>query len=459
MQISRKQNICQAVDDSKGKKKVWRVAAFDIHLLPETDHGIFYAGDSYIILYTSDKVPGGIIYYWLGNHSTIDEKATAAMFVNKIDEMECKGKATQMRVIQFKEPEHFLKMFGNVLVILKGGVESGFKSPRANLNDFFKHDHSCQMFQIRGRRIVEVNVEAKNLNSNDIFFVKTNHKQGYTWIGKALICFYNLYKNFIIKGASREEQETALKIPEMFDLTENKQIAEGDEPTAFWYLLGGKEAYAKGERLENPSPEYASRLFHCSNARGKFVVEEIVDFTQQDLESDDVMILDTFDEIYVWLGQNSNIEEKKAALDTVLRYVAADKSGRTEENTNLLVVKQKFEPTTFKAHFGIWDEHLWDNKLGYEKLKELISRNVDFIHDTKNEPLQVRQMEAEFTKTHPIEFLRTKTDQLPFGVDAANKEKHLNDDDFEKVFGMSRKEYDELPKWRQIEHKKRVGLF
>uniref|UniRef100_A0A914Q2T1 HP domain-containing protein n=1 Tax=Panagrolaimus davidi TaxID=227884 RepID=A0A914Q2T1_9BILA len=171
------------------------------------------------------------------------------------------------------------------------------------------------------------------------------------------------------------------------------------------------------------------------------------------------MILDTFDEIYVWLGQNSNIEEKKAALDTVLRYVAADKSGRNEENTNLLVVKQKYEPTTFKAHFGIWDENLWDNELGYDKLKELISRNVDFIHDTKNEPLQVRQMEAEFTKTHPIDVLRAKTDQLPFGVDAANKEKHLSDADFEKAFGMPKTHYEALPKWRQIEHKKRVGLF
>ena len=104
-----------------------------------------------------------------------------------MDEIECKGKAMQMRVIQFKEPEHFLKIFGNTIVILKGGIESGFNSPRSALKDFkpnFGFTKINQMFQIRGRRIVEVDVSAKNLNSNDIFFVKTELKRGFTWIGK-----------------------------------------------------------------------------------------------------------------------------------------------------------------------------------------------------------------------------------------------------------------------------------
>ena len=66
MQISRKQSIVESVDDGDGIKKVWRVAAFDIHLVPQCEHGVFYSGDSYIVIYTSPKIQGGIIYYWLG---------------------------------------------------------------------------------------------------------------------------------------------------------------------------------------------------------------------------------------------------------------------------------------------------------------------------------------------------------------------------------------------------------
>ena len=66
------------------------------------------------------------------------------------------------------------------------------------------------------------------------------------------------------------------------------------------------------------------------------------------------------------------------------------------------------------------------NEVGYDKLKELISRNVDFLPDyLTTTPQGVRELEAEFSKTHPIEVLRAPADQLPFGVDPVNKEVHI----------------------------------
>ena len=47
---------------------------------------------------------------------------------------------------------------------------------------------------------------------------------------------------------------------------------------------------------------------------GKMTVEEIgEDFTQDDLISDDCMILDGGDEVYVWIGKGANAEERKHA--------------------------------------------------------------------------------------------------------------------------------------------------
>ena len=41
------------------------------------------------------------------------------------------------------------------------------------------------------------------------------------------------------------------------------------------------------------------RLFHCSMTSGRFSVEEIVDFCQDDLDTTDVMLLDTQDEVFI----------------------------------------------------------------------------------------------------------------------------------------------------------------
>lgn len=50
-----------------------------------------------------------------------------------------------------------------------------------------------------------------------------------------------------------------------------------------------------------------------SNASGRFTVDEIPDFTQQDLVSDDVMILDVWDTVYVWIGEGANKQERDEA--------------------------------------------------------------------------------------------------------------------------------------------------
>lgn len=39
------------------------------------------------------------------------------------------------------------------------------------------------------------------------------------------------------------------------------------------------------------------RLFECSNKTGTFLATEIVDFTQDDMEEDDVYLLDTWDQV------------------------------------------------------------------------------------------------------------------------------------------------------------------
>lgn len=56
------------------------------------------------------------------------------------------------------------------------------------------------------------------------------------------------------------------------------------------------------------------RYFTSSESVCIFQVKEIYNFTQDDLTTEDVLVLDCHDEIYVWIGCHSNISSKKQAL-------------------------------------------------------------------------------------------------------------------------------------------------
>lgn len=52
-------------------------------------------------------------------------------------------------------------------------------------------------------------------------------------------------------------------------------------------------------RLQQVAPDHQPRLFECSNKTGRFIVTEVSQFTQDDLSEDDVMLLDTWDQVTV----------------------------------------------------------------------------------------------------------------------------------------------------------------
>ena len=118
--------------------------------------------------------------------------------------------------------------------------------------------------------------------------------------------------------------------------------------------------YASGKWLEEVTPSHPPRLFQCSNASGRFNVEEVFDFAQevslqcmskpqpntwpvlltcpQDLDESDVMILDTYSQVFVWVGREAREDEVKEALKITVEYVRTDPSNRDLATTELLQV-------------------------------------------------------------------------------------------------------------------------
>uniref|UniRef100_A0AAQ5ZSS7 Gelsolin-like domain-containing protein n=1 Tax=Amphiprion ocellaris TaxID=80972 RepID=A0AAQ5ZSS7_AMPOC len=337
------------VDDGKGKVQIWRVENGDNVPVDPSSYGQFFGGDCYLILYSyrQGSREQHIIYTWWIVHTsshhtqqglkcTQDELAASAFLTVRMDDS-MGGAPVQVRVTQGQEPPHLMSLFqGKPMIIHSGGTSrKGGQSKAGGTRLFHIRQSSC-----RATRAVEVEPTASNLNTNDVFVLKSP-KALYVWRGV---------------GASDEEMTAAKHVVGFLGGTVT-QVSEGKEPADFWSALGGKKDYQTSKSLQNTVQQ--PRLFGCSNKTGRLIVEEVPgDFTQSDLATDDVMILDTWDQLFLWVGKDANAEERNGAPKIAKDYVDSDPSGR--KGLPITTIKQGAEPPTFTGWFQAWDPKMWD---------------------------------------------------------------------------------------------------
>ncbi|KAJ8319925.1 hypothetical protein KUTeg_001512 [Tegillarca granosa] len=390
----------QMYDDGTGTSQVWRIDSFDLVPVPAPEIGKFYAGDCYLILYTYlvNNKERHVIYYWQGAKSSTDERGTSALKAVELDD-KYGGEPVQVRVVQGKEPNHFMSLFDGKMIIFS------------------------------------VKLSASSLNSNDVFVIYKK-KALYIWAGK---------------GSTGDEREMAKKMASNSP-RQPEFVFEGQEKQSFWDAIGGQKPYSNDKRLQEEECVHPARLFQLSNASGRFTVEEIPDFIQSDLVADDVMILDCWNVVFVWIGEGANAAEKKEAERCAIEYVKTDPAGR-DEDTPIIKVKQGFEPPTFTGFFGTWDLDLWNKGISYEQLsKQLRDENVEDATTNGGNDF------SEQVK-YKLEQLRLPIDELPSGVDPAAREVHLSHDDFQATFNMSYADFLNKPLWKQQALKKQAQLF
>jgi len=329
-------------DDGLGGKTIWRVEDMKLVEVESDKQGFFFAGDSYVILYKygDDK---SIVYFWQGSKTSTDEKAASAIHAARIDNEELGGKAIQVRMVQGKEPRHFIKMFGGSMVVFSGGKASGFN----NVHDRDEYDEDgVRMFRVRcasgesDARATQVDENASSLDSSDVFILETPSK---TWIWSGQACV-------------EEEVEQAVRLAGVVSPgREVSQIKEGEEDDEFWETLGGKAEYNTSDDINKPI--LLPRLFHVvARPSGSIRAFEIFNFEQTDLVDDDVMFLDSGDEVYIWIGKDSTPEETGQALDLAKKYLDADPTERSSDNSTIITVKQGEEPAAFTGIFTSWEQ-------------------------------------------------------------------------------------------------------
>ncbi|XP_047202715.1 advillin [Girardinichthys multiradiatus] len=428
------------VDNGGGQVEVWRIENLEPVPVDPKGYGYFYGGDCYLILYTYlvNNKKCYVLYIWQGRHATQDELAASAFQAVNLDQ-KYNDEPVQVRVTMGKEPRHFMAIFKGKIVIFEGGTSrSGCSDP----------EPPVRLFQVRGSdqsntKTIEVPALACSLNSNDVFLLKSQTGI-YLWCGK---------------GSSGDERAMAKEVSSVIGLGPERGfeeiVAEGQEPVEFWELLGGKTPYANDKRLQQVVLDQEPRLFECSNKTGRFIVSEVAQFTQDDLSEDDVMLLDTWDQLFLWIGKEANEVERKEAVVTSQDYLRTH-PGERDPDTPIILIKQGFEPPTFTGWFAAWDPSKWSGGKSYEELKKELGEDETPVVVKIEE---ITETVKTFQPFPPNMLVNKEPNELPKGVDPSEKEKHLSDADFSSLFGMTKDNFASLPQWKQLNLKKKTGLF
>uniref|UniRef100_A0A034V9E0 Gelsolin n=2 Tax=Endopterygota TaxID=33392 RepID=A0A034V9E0_BACDO len=308
---------------------------------------------AYIIVYkynNKNGESGTIIYVWEGVKAAEVVKERA--FEDGLAlALELDG--ILVRTTQNNEPRHFLKLF-------KGKLVTSYTAVPIH----------PQLYRIRGTdasdvHASEVVADSSSLASTDVFALTTmNPHKVYIWVGLAASKFE---KDMAIERFSKYWSDAVVEV-----------VEEGAEPDNFWELLHGEGIYDRSMN-EATKPLLEPRLFHCRLDGERLQVEEIAQFEQADLDTNDIMLLDAGDEVYMWVGTGATAEENGRILDLAKKYIKDEPTERTIDTTTVIRIEQSHEPRAFTRMFPTWEAIYWQATPSFEDLRKQILESNDIF--------------------------------------------------------------------------------
>ncbi|KAL6967660.1 actin filament capping, variant 2 [Sarracenia purpurea var. burkii] len=339
------EEVYQPFMNCDGTLKVWRVNGDEVSFVPVAEKAMLYGGDCYILQYTyvgNDKEEN-LFYAWLGCRSAKEDKADAISQMNTIVNS-TKGDPVLAQIVEGRETEQFFSIFQK-LIIFKGGMGTRYKKSIAEkgIPDETFDDSKTALFRVQGKcwnhmQAIQVDQVSSSLNSSYCYILKTQ-SSSFTWVG-------NL-------STARDHDLVDRMLDLIYPMWQPIIVREGNEPDIFWNALGGKGEYPRDKEINRFTED--PHLFTCAFIEGDIKVKEIFNFSQDDLTTEDALVLDCHSEIYVWIGRHSSIRSKQDAFTIGLKFLEMDVlfEGLSLE-TPIYVVSEGYEPPFFTQFFE-WD--------------------------------------------------------------------------------------------------------
>ncbi|RYR77067.1 hypothetical protein Ahy_A01g001545 [Arachis hypogaea] len=359
--------------------EIWRIENFNPVPIPESSHGKFYTGDSYVILKTTASKSGALrhdIHFWLGKDTSQDEAGTAAIKTVELDAT-LGGRAVQYREVQGHETEKFLSYFKPCIIPQEGGIASGFNHAEAE-------EYKTRLFEVKGKHVVhvrEVPFARSSLNHDDVFILDTESK----------------IFQFNGSTSSIQERAKALEVVQYIKDTyhdgkcdiaaiEDGKLMADAESGEFWALFGGFAPLPrKGASDDAKHGSHPLKLLRVE--KGKAEPIEADSLTRELLETKKCYILDCGLEVFIWMGRNTSLDARKSA------GVSAEEllNSTDRPKSQIIRIIEGFETVMFKSKFDSWPEttNVQNSEDGRGKVAALLKRQgVDVKGLLKAEPVK-----------------------------------------------------------------------
>lgn len=329
----------------KAGLEIWRIENFNPVPVPKSSYGKFFTGDSYVILKTTASKSGALrhdIHYWIGKDTSQDEAGAAAIKTVELDAA-LGGRAVQYREVQGHETEKFLSYFKPCIIPQEGGVASGFKHAEAE-------KHKTRLFVCRGKHVVhvkEVPFARSSLNHDDIFVLDTESK----------------IFQFNGSNSSIQERAKALEVVQYIKDTyhegkceiaaiEDGKLMADPETGEFWGFFGGFAPLPRKAASDNDKSADSHSTKLLSVEKGQAEPVEADSLKREFLDTNKCYILDCGLEMFVWMGRNTSLDERKSASGVADELV----SGIDQLKPQIIRVIEGFETVLFKSKFDSWPQ-------------------------------------------------------------------------------------------------------
>ncbi|KAF7991845.1 hypothetical protein HCN44_010646 [Aphidius gifuensis] len=463
---------------------IWHIEENSYTLLNDKNSfGQFFSGDSYIVrwMYTIIVTGRGLsgkpskhavegrdrcaYFIWQGKMSSLNKQGTAALLTIELD----KEEGPQIRISEGFEPAAFLNLFNGKMIIHMG--------KKKDINNFKKNTKTIRAYICRGTEInetflIEVSCSTKQLRSRaSLIFIDKKNMLIYVWHGKHSLL--HIQKNAIYAAQQLKEFKPIEAGFNYNDNYEIREINEGNEPDdLFEDSMNNKKINGTLTKTTKISLNYTPRLFHFSSNSGEFIATELFclfrsndttpfPFLQEELyqvNQPALFLFDNKDELWLWQGwwpdTGSDDQtgsgairwqaERREAMNVAIQYWKKQHSDA--KKCAVYLVWAGLEPLEFINLFPTWTYR--------DEIAELN------IQDGRA-PGQILSVESELARltqsTYPPAQLLQRP--LPEGVDPTSLELYLSPQHFQELLGMKISEFKKLPSWKQIDIKKKIGLF
>nr|XP_033819549.1 protein flightless-1 homolog [Geotrypetes seraphini] len=376
---------------------VWQIENFIPVLIDEAFHGKFYEGDCYIVLKTFLDDNGALhweIYYWIGQETTLDKKACAAIHAVNLRNYlgaECRSIREEMG----DESDEFNLVFDGAISYIEGGTASGFYTVEDSR-------YATRLYRVFGKKNIKlesVPLKAASLDPRFVFLLD-HGLDIYIWRGSRATLNGTTKARLFAEKINKNERKGKAEIT---------LLVQNQEPPEFWEILGGQpdeikinvpddfkpvrpKLYKVGlglGYLELPQINYKLSVEH--KKRPKIDLLPDMRLLQSLLDTSCVYILDCWSDVFIWIGRKSSRLVRAAALK-----LGQELCSMLHRPKHAIVIRnlEGTECQVFKSKFKNWDDVL---KVDYTRNAETVLKNEGLMGKVKKDAEKKDQMKADLT--------------------------------------------------------------